>query len=154
MHGKEFRRSIYVQVRRSRPLAVLDTFDLPRMDPNCTGRASSTVAPQALMLMNSNFVITQARYFAGRLQREVPNDLAAQVALAWKIAFAETAPADEIALAVRFVQKQKEQFQQQKTAKKKEKKTDLKTEQAKHELAALASFCQALLSSNQFLYVD
>src|SRR5262249_1148827 len=29
MHGEEFRRSVYVQVRRSRPLSVLDTFDAP-----------------------------------------------------------------------------------------------------------------------------
>jgi len=154
MHGKEFRRSIYVQVRRSRPLAVLDTFDLPRMDPNCTGRASSTVAPQALMLMNSDFVISQAKYFAQRLQKEAPDDLTAQVALAWKLAFAQSAPDTEVATAVQFIQQQQEQFQQQKTATKKDPKADPAAEKAAQELSALTSFCQALLSSNQFLYVE
>ncbi|MFP6602495.1 MAG: PSD1 and planctomycete cytochrome C domain-containing protein, partial [Pirellulaceae bacterium] len=154
MHGKEFRRSIYVQVRRSRPLAVLDTFDLPRMDPNCTGRASSTVAPQALMFMNSDFVIAQAKHFAQRLQKEAPNDLTAQVALAWKLAFAQSAPDTEVAAAVQFVQQQQEQFQQQKTATKKDPKADPAAEKAAQELSALTSFCQALLSSNQFLYVE
>ncbi|MCP4175725.1 MAG: DUF1553 domain-containing protein, partial [Fuerstiella sp.] len=57
MKGEEFRRSVYVQVRRSRPLAVLDTFDAPRMAPNCETRPSSTVAPQSLMMMNSDFVL-------------------------------------------------------------------------------------------------
>ena len=154
MHGKEFRRSIYVQVRRSRPLAVLDTFDLPRMDPNCTGRASSTVAPQALMFMNSDFVIAQAKHFAQRLQKEAPNDLTAQVALAWKLAFAQSAPDTEVAAAVQFVQQQQEQFQQQKTATKKDPKADPAAEKAAQELSALTSFCHALLSSNQFLYVE
>lgn len=154
MHGKEFRRSIYIQVRRSRPLAVLDTFDLPRMDPNCTGRASSTVAPQALLLMNSDFVITQAKYFAQRLRKKAPNDLAAQITLAWKLAFSQTATAAEIDTAVQFVQQQQVQFQQQNATKKKDDKTDPAAEQAAHELAALTSFCQALLSSNQFLYVE
>jgi mono/diheme cytochrome c family protein len=154
MHGKEFRRSIYVQVRRSRPLAVLDTFDLPRMDPNCTGRASSTVAPQALMFMNSDFVIAQAKHFAQRLQKESPDDLTAQVALAWKLAFAQSASDTEVAAAVQFVQQQQEQFQQQKTATKKDPKADPAAEKAAQELSALTSFCQALLSSNQFLYVE
>ena len=154
MHGQEFRRSIYIQVRRSRPLAVLDTFDLPRMDPNCTGRASSTVAPQALMLMNSDYVITQSTYFAERLQREFPNDLTAQVAQAWKLAFSRAAPQDEIDAAVQFVQAQQAQFEQQDGQQKKDKNADPAKEKAAHELAALTSLCQALLSSNQFLYVE
>ncbi len=33
-----FRRSIYVQVRRSRPLAMLETFDMATVAPNCTSR--------------------------------------------------------------------------------------------------------------------
>src|SRR5262249_15143230 len=35
LHGEEFRRSVYVQMRRSRPLGVLEAFDLPAMEPNC-----------------------------------------------------------------------------------------------------------------------
>jgi hypothetical protein len=45
----EFRRSIYVQVRRSMPLGVLEPFDLPQMTPNCEKRAASTAAPQSLL---------------------------------------------------------------------------------------------------------
>jgi hypothetical protein len=60
LHGEEFRRSVYVQVRRSRPLAVLDAFDAPAPAPNCEARTPSTVALQALLLMNSAFVVAQA----------------------------------------------------------------------------------------------
>ena len=44
--GLEFRRSLYIQVRRSLPLGLLETFDAPAMTPNCDRRTSSTVAPQ------------------------------------------------------------------------------------------------------------
>ena len=154
MLGQEFRRSLYIQVRRSRPLAVLSTFDLPRMDPNCTVRASSTVAPQALMLMNSDFVTRQARYFAQRLQKEIPDDMPAQVKKAWKLVFAQSAPPAEVASAVQFLQQQAQQFEKQAADGNKEEKKDRAAEKKKHELAALASFCHALLSSNQFLYVE
>src|ERR1700747_3545973 len=35
LNGEEFRRSIYIEVRRSRPLAVLHAFDAPVMEVNC-----------------------------------------------------------------------------------------------------------------------
>ena len=66
LNGEEFRRSVYVQVRRSRPLSVLDAFDAPLMEPNCEARNSSTVTPQSLMLMNNDFVHQQSREFAQR----------------------------------------------------------------------------------------
>src|SRR6185436_6230977 len=53
LHGEEFRRSLYVQMRRSRPLAMLHAFDEPVMEVNCDRRQSSTVPTQSLMLMNS-----------------------------------------------------------------------------------------------------
>src|SRR5437773_10524516 len=56
LHGEEFRRSVYVQVRRTRPLGVLETFDAAAVDPNCENRTASTVALQALMFMNNEFV--------------------------------------------------------------------------------------------------
>ena len=45
--GEEFRRSLYVQMRRSKPLGLMETFDAPRMEPNCELRNASTVAPQS-----------------------------------------------------------------------------------------------------------
>ena len=43
--AEEFRRSVYIEVRRSRPLALLRTFDLPVMETNCDRRVASTSAP-------------------------------------------------------------------------------------------------------------
>ena len=69
----EFRRSIYVEVRRSMPLAMLQAFDEPLMTPNCERRASSTVSPQALFMMNSSFVEEQAEAMATRNLKETPS---------------------------------------------------------------------------------
>jgi len=68
--GDSKRRSIYVKVKRSQPLALLKSFDAPVMEVNCDCRPSSTVATQSLMLMNSGFILDQARAFAERVRRE------------------------------------------------------------------------------------
>src|SRR5262249_7524279 len=59
------RRSVYLQVRRSQPLTMLQVFDQPVMETNCTQRAVSTVSSQALTLLNSDFMTRQADAFAG-----------------------------------------------------------------------------------------
>jgi hypothetical protein len=58
------RRSVYVQVRRSQPLAMLAAFDAPVMELNCTGRAVTNSAPQALLMMNSQFALAGAEKLA------------------------------------------------------------------------------------------
>lgn len=68
--GENVRRSLYLQVRRSQPLAFLTSFDAPVMDVNCERRVSSTVATQALLLMNGEFLLTQSQRLAERIRRE------------------------------------------------------------------------------------
>lgn len=64
--GDDTRRSLYLQVRRSQPVALLTSFDAPVMETNCDRRNSSTVASQSLMLMNSEFLLKQAAALAQR----------------------------------------------------------------------------------------
>lgn len=68
--GTQTRRSLYVQVRRSRPVAMLQAFDAPVMQTNCEARVTSTAATQSLMLLNGEFVLTQAEKLAARAARE------------------------------------------------------------------------------------
>ena len=68
--AEQNRRSLYVKVRRSQPVAMLQAFDAPVMETNCERRAVSTVATQSLMLMNSAFVLQQAKLLAERARRE------------------------------------------------------------------------------------
>jgi mono/diheme cytochrome c family protein len=153
MKGEEFRRSIYVQVRRSRPLAVLDTFDLPVMTPNCDQRASSTVATQSLMLMNSGFISGQSQFFAQRVQEQAGADLKKQVAMAWELTFSREATSEEVEEAARFLGEQAAHFRKANSSAKPPAKGKAPAKPSP-ELLALASLCQTLISSNAFLYVD
>jgi len=130
----EFRRSIYIQVRRSMPLGVMEPFDLPRMTPNCERRISSTASTQSLMMMNNPFVIQQAEALANRIRSTAGTDLSAQVTLAWRTVFGRQPAEADVQAGREFL-----------TA------TDTTPEAA---AVSLNHFCQALLSSNGFLYVD
>lgn len=68
--GSQTRRSLYVQVRRSRPVAMLQAFDAPVMETNCEMRPNSTVATQSLMLLNGEFILDQAARLADRATAE------------------------------------------------------------------------------------
>lgn len=148
MHGEDYRRSVYVQVRRTRPLGVLDSFDLPSLEPNCVARSSSTVAPQSLLLMNSDFVVEGSKLLAEQVRREFPNDVSAQWRAAWSRVFGRLPTADETRGAEQFLAAQQAAFtaraaQEPDVAKK-----------IDPVLWTLLTFCQALYSSNEFLYVD
>ncbi|RPI77182.1 MAG: DUF1553 domain-containing protein, partial [Planctomycetaceae bacterium] len=137
-----FRRGLYIQVRRTRPLAFLNSFDAPVMEVNCDRRPISTVAPQALMLLNSDFVLQQSGQFAARVLREAGADAARQIGRAWQLAYCRTPTADELQGATAFLTQRTAQLQAQTPP------------PGNVPLESLTSLCQALLGSNEFLYVD
>jgi hypothetical protein len=83
--GAQTRRSLYIQVRRSRPVAMLQTFDAPVMETNCEVRPSSTVATQSLMLLNGEFILEQAAKLADRADTEASPPTAEQLELVQQI---------------------------------------------------------------------
>ena len=143
----EFRRSIYVQVQRSKPLGLLETFDAPAMSPNCEQRASSTNAPQSLMLMNNSFVLQQADAMAERIELEVGEDLSAQFQRAWEIAYCRSPSASQLQAGVVFLGEQAAIIAASPPA-------DPHAESSTSERVALSNLCQALVMSNGFLYVE
>ncbi len=156
---EKFRRAIYIQVRRSMPLGMLEPFDLAGVTPNCDRRSTSTVAPQSLLMMNNEVILTLAERFASRVQREVGSEPAAQVAHAWSLAFGTPPDERELQAGVALLLTQRQHFQQLADAlaaagppDDKSKKVPAAT--AEPELQSLALLCQALFSSNRFLYVD
>ena len=152
-NGEAFRRSIYIQSRRSQKLGLLDTFDGANSEPNCEMRDSSTGAPQSLLLLNSDFIARQAEFFAERIQKEGGQDSRGQIALAWKLAYQQTPTASEVQEAVAFLKAAREAFQAKAPKTPHNKKSKLPEPPDPHQ-QALASFCQALLCSNRFLYID
>ena len=131
-----WRRGIYVFVKRSNLLPFLQTFDSPNAIGSCVRRNPSTVAPQALTLMNDAFVRDQARHFAERLRREAP-DATGQCNLAWRLAFGRPPAEAEMQGALRFYEKQQRLHE-----------TDSAGDAP---LAALTDLCQALFASNESL---
>ena len=149
--GEIYRRSIYVQVRRSMPVGVLETFDQAMLEPNCERREASTATPQALLLLNSDFIMEQSRFLAERVNKD-GGDRKVQVTRAWRLAYG-TEPGDtDVRAAVAFVEAQLDELKKLPIP-----KVDPKGKAppvVDPEIRALAMFCQALLSSNRFLYVD
>jgi mono/diheme cytochrome c family protein len=153
--GEESRRSIYIQMRRSKPLAILGAFDWATAEPNCEVRNSSTDTPQALMLLNGDFATTQAEAFADRVRKEAGTDLKDQVKRAWKLAYLREPTEKELAGALAFLRTATETFRKQPALPPvPPKKGEKAPEPLSPEARALAAFCQALLSSNRFLYVE
>ena len=65
---------------------LFEAYDQPNLINTCDRRNRSTIAPQALLLMNNNFVITQAKFFAERLRKEAGVNATAQVEKAFLLA--------------------------------------------------------------------
>ena len=132
------RRSIYLQVRRSQPLTFLQLFDQPVIETNCTRRETSTVASQALTLLNSDFMTRQADALANRVLKEQPADPASRALL---LAFGRPATDKEKGLFAQFLEQQTQQHA----------KTQPPPEARRR---AVADVCHMLLSANEFAYVD
>jgi hypothetical protein len=143
----QYRRSVYVQVRRSMLLGMLEPFDVASTAPNCERRTSSTVPPQSLLMMNHEIVLAQSQRFAQRVAAEVGDDIAAQVRRAWQLAYGQPPSKADMSAALAVIEGQRQYFEPLYAAAKE--KPALNPSQQ-----ALAVFCQALLSSNRFLYVD
>lgn len=143
----QFRRSVYVQVRRSMPLGMLEPFDVASTAPNCERRTSSTVPPQSLLMMNHDIVLQQSQRFTQRVAAEVGDDVTAQVRRAWHLAYGTPASEADVTAAITLIEAQRQHFEALYAAAKE--KPSLTPQQQ-----ALAVFCQALISSNRFLYVD
>ena len=142
------RRSIYLTVRRSRPLTLLQSFDQPVMETNCTRRGVSTVASQALNLLNSDALTRQAQAFAARVLEEAPGDPAGR---AVRLALNRPASAHERSVLDAFLSAQSRRHTQALVGATSE---PTEAQLANGRRLALADLCQMLISSNEFAYVD
>ncbi|MEE3366762.1 MAG: PSD1 and planctomycete cytochrome C domain-containing protein [Planctomycetota bacterium] len=85
--GGPDRRSVYVQNRRTQPVALLQVFDQPVMTVNCSKREKSTVALQSLLMMNSEAVLKYARAMAARVNKQAKAGTDAELVKGLEIPF-------------------------------------------------------------------
>jgi mono/diheme cytochrome c family protein len=124
------RRSIYFFVKRSKLIPMMTLFDWPDALGGLGQRSSTTVAPQALAMMNHPQVRAYAAAFAKRLMPEAKRSVDDAVRAAYRTALARDPDSEELDDAVAFVRTQ----------------PDLES--------GLTSFCQAVFGLNEFIYVE
>ncbi|MFP6766899.1 MAG: DUF1553 domain-containing protein [Planctomycetaceae bacterium] len=81
------RRSVYIQNRRTQPVALLQVFDQPVMTVNCSKREQSTVALQSLLMMNSETVLRYSRTMAERVNKETSGKVSPKLVEGLAVAF-------------------------------------------------------------------
>jgi hypothetical protein len=136
------RRSIYLQIKRSEPVTLLQIFDQPSMETNCTRRYISTASSQALFLLNGDFLVQEAEAFAARVLRE---DSADPGRLAFQIAFGRVPRQKELQGIATFLEEQARIYTKQ---------APEKSAAGSPDRRAFADLCHMLLSSNEFSYID
>ena len=119
------RRSIYLLQRRTFQNPMFEAFDAPDGVLSCSRRNESTTAPQSLALLNSRFMLEQAKALAGRSQ---------SVEEAWRRVLNREPDAAEREAAMKFLERQSARLGSKE--------------------AALTELARGLLNLNEFLYVD
>jgi hypothetical protein len=126
------RRTVYAGISRHQLDGMLRIFDFPDANVSAATRTETTVPQQQLFVLNSDFIIEQAKAFAKRVTRE-PVDLSGQVDFAYRLAFGRRPLEAEMKVAHAYLGAEKE-------------KDD--------KLSRWEQYCQALLASNELMYLD
>lgn len=132
------RRSVYLQQRRTQVVSMMQTFDSPTIVFNSLKRARTAMPLQSLTLMNSEFVRARAAGFADRVIGQESDEMK-RVELAYLTAYSRLPGLDEIQVATAFLTEQRVIYG-----------GNIFVAGRK----AWVDFCQAMLMSNEFLYID
>jgi hypothetical protein len=149
------RRSIYLFVRRNLRYPLFEAFDRPDTNASCPRRNRSTIAPQALILLNSDFSLAAARDLAGYLLTHAGKTPEDQMRLVFERVLGRLPTAAESAGGLQFVANQAAKLKEMNRP-----VTELALPETMPEAtdpyaaAALTDFCLALFNLNEFVYVD
>jgi len=127
------RRTLYGLIERQNLPAVFRTFDFANPDTSNQGRFHTTVPQQALFLMNSPFVIEQARNVAQRSEITKAASAEEKIQALYRLVLQRSPQKAELELGEKFIA-----AQAQKDSK----------------LSPLERYAQVLLLSNELSYVD
>jgi hypothetical protein len=122
---EQYCRSLFLVQKRNTRLPLMESFDLPDNSTPCARREVSTVAPQALTLLNSPLAVEAAQAFAKRVEDEAGKEPASQIQLAFELALQRAADDRELEACKQLLSKR-----------------------------SLAELCRALVNLNEFVYVD
>ncbi|MFO0865187.1 MAG: PSD1 and planctomycete cytochrome C domain-containing protein [Gemmataceae bacterium] len=133
---KSKRRSIYFTVKRSKLVPMMVIFDAPEALNGVAERPTTTIAPQALHLLNNANMRQYARSFAKRIERPNTEE---SVRLAYRTALGRSPSDEEAKEGAAFVEQEMATYP---------------TSDAERRIKALADFCQVVMCLSEFVYVD
>ena len=141
LDDNSMRRSIYFTVKRQHMIPLLQLFDAPDALQSIANRQTTTVAPQALMLLNNDRIRNWAVDFRQRIERDGNLELDNALRLGYQIALSRGPTNEELAAMRSFVNDQSADYQ---------------AGHGKDEARSLAmdDFCQLLICMNEFFYVE
>jgi hypothetical protein len=96
------RRTVYASIDRLALPSLLRTFDFPSPDTTNPQRDNTTVAPQALFLMNHPFAIEMAQHLVNRPEMKSALDLSSRIDRLFEIVLGRRCTPEERQLATEF----------------------------------------------------
>jgi hypothetical protein len=135
------RRAMYLPVIRNNVYTMFEQFDFPDPTMPTGNRNSTVVAPQALLLMNSDLVIDSADELAAQLLGQSASD-ASRIELAYVKSLGRPPSELETKRALAFVDEMSSGAF-----------TDSQSIDARELRRAWTLFCQSLYASNEFMYL-
>jgi hypothetical protein len=132
------RRSVYLTVKRSNLIPILQLFDAPDSIQSIGDRDVTTVPPQALAMMNSPLVRKLSEQFAKRIS--VPAEVSSVIIVgkAYSLALSREPDKSEMSQMAAFIDSQTASYGGGGKAKER----------------AIADFCQLMFCLNEFVFVD
>ncbi len=138
------RRTVYMFHKRVVQYPLMQAFDAPDAQQSCGRRMNTTVAPQALALLNDPFVRARSAELAKRLQAAAGDSVEAQVRQAFLLCLNREPASGELAEAATFISTQAAARAGR----------EGKITPADARLSALTDFCQSMLGLNEFIHID
>ena len=138
------RRSVYLPVVRNALFPVFSVFDYADASASIGNRSSTVLPTQALLMMNSSFVVEQAEGFARELLKDSSISTNHLIETAFIRAYGRVPNRTETLDAKRFLKAMREQASSQTS------ENDL----IPIDEFAWSKLTQVMLSANEFIYID
>ncbi len=137
------RRSLYLPVIRNNVYDVFQLLDFPDPAVPTGSRATTTVAPQALLMMNSDLIMQAADDLAVRIRSEVPDDTS-RLRRLYLLALGREPSEQEQAEDVAFLKRADQSL----------KEAEPDDDDEKHLQKSWSILCHVVIASSEFIYVQ
>ena len=132
------RRSIYFTSKRSQLIPMLQLFNAPDTMQGIASREQSTVAPQALVMLNSPIIRGIATKFATQARPDAQTSIKQTIDRAYQLALSLPATEGEQQTMQQFIKRQQVS----------------RGNDANAESVAVRDLCHLILCMNEFVYID